>query len=46
MNGAQSAFFRKEEEHTHETTGGSCGTGDTSQRDDLLNKIQASKKAE
>jgi hypothetical protein len=37
---AQSAFTRKEEH----TGGGSCGTGDTSQRDDLLAKIAAAKK--
>ena len=36
MNGAQAAFSRKVE--THESDG-SCGTGDTSQRDDLLAKI-------
>jgi len=38
MNGAQSVFFRKEESHSHED-GGSCGTGDTTQRDELLSKI-------
>jgi len=38
MNGAQSAFSRREEPHDH-GTGGSCGTGDTAQRDDLLSKI-------
>jgi hypothetical protein len=36
MNGAQAAFSRKEEP----ASGGSCGTGDTSQRDDLLAKIK------
>ena len=42
--GARGAFTRKEEEHTHAApaaTGGGCGTGDTSQRDDLLAKIKA-----
>ncbi|MEW6304027.1 MAG: adenosyl-hopene transferase HpnH [Verrucomicrobiota bacterium] len=38
--GAKSAFNRKEEEHAGN---GSCGTGDTSQRDDLLAKIAAKK---
>ena len=38
MNGAQSVFSRKEESHSHETSG-SCGTGDTTQRDDLLSKM-------
>ncbi len=36
MNGAQAAFSHKEEP----ASGGSCGTGDTSQRDDLLAKIK------
>ena len=42
MNGAQAAFSRKaEEDHHHEAhVGGSCGTGDTSERDDLLAKIK------
>jgi len=44
MNGAQSVFSRKEESHSHEE-GGSCGTGDTSQRDELLKKISDTKKA-
>jgi len=39
MNGAQSVFSRREEPHSHETTGGGCGTGDTSERDALLAKI-------
>jgi MoaA/NifB/PqqE/SkfB family radical SAM enzyme len=43
MNGAQSVFSRKEEAHDHAETGGSCGTGDTTQRDDLLAKIAAKK---
>ncbi len=38
MHGAQAAFSRKEESHTHEE-GDSCGTGDTTQRDELLAKI-------
>ncbi len=41
MNGAQSVFSRREEPHAE---GGSCGTGDTSQRDDLLGKISVDKK--
>jgi MoaA/NifB/PqqE/SkfB family radical SAM enzyme len=44
MNGAVSAYMRKEEPHDHAAEGGSCGSGDTTQRDDLLNKIQANKK--
>src|SRR5258708_673971 len=45
MNGAQGAFSRKEEEsHNHDPHVGShCGTGDTSERDDLLAKIAANK---
>src|SRR5437867_3593432 len=43
MNGAQSVFQRREEPHAHEGNG-SCGTGDTSQRDDLLEKIAEAKK--
>src|SRR5581483_1841515 len=39
MNGAQAAFSRKEEGHDHGQGGGSCGTGDTTQRDELLAKI-------
>jgi hypothetical protein len=42
MNGAQSVFSRKEESHSHEN-GGSCGSGDTTQRDELLAKIAAKK---
>jgi MoaA/NifB/PqqE/SkfB family radical SAM enzyme len=41
MNGAQSAFSRREEPHAE---GGGCGTGDTAQRDDLLSKIAVDKK--
>jgi hypothetical protein len=40
MNGAQSVFSRREEPHDHGTGGGSCGTGDTTQRDELLAKIK------
>jgi MoaA/NifB/PqqE/SkfB family radical SAM enzyme len=43
MNGAQSVFQRREEPHEHNGTG-SCGSGDTSQRDELLAKIAAAKK--
>jgi hopanoid biosynthesis associated radical SAM protein HpnH len=41
MNGAQSVFQRREEPVA---SGGGCGTGDTSQRDELLAKIAAAKK--
>jgi hypothetical protein len=45
MNGAQAAFSRKEESHAPNGNGnGSCGTGDTSPRDELLAKIAAAKK--
>jgi MoaA/NifB/PqqE/SkfB family radical SAM enzyme len=44
MNGAQAAFSRKEEEHAH--VGSHCGSGDTSERDELLAKIAESKKTE
>ncbi|EEF59635.1 DUF3463 domain-containing protein [Pedosphaera parvula] len=42
MNGAQSVFSRREEPHNHDHAagGGSCGTGDTTQRDELLAKIK------
>ncbi len=43
MNGAQSVFSRKEENHSHEASG-SCGSGDTTQRDELLAKINRSDK--
>ncbi|MSU59995.1 MAG: DUF3463 domain-containing protein [Pedosphaera sp.] len=47
MNGAQAAFSRKEEAQHHEAHVGShCGTGDTSERDELLAKIAEAKKAE
>ncbi|MBE0542396.1 MAG: DUF3463 domain-containing protein [Verrucomicrobia bacterium] len=45
MNGAQAPFSRKEESHSHEGNG-ACGTGDTSQRDELLAKIAEAKKGE
>jgi MoaA/NifB/PqqE/SkfB family radical SAM enzyme len=45
MNGAQSVFQRREEPHEHGNAGG-CGTGDASQRDELLAKIGAAKKVE
>ncbi len=38
MNGAQSVFQRREDPHEHNGNG-SCGSGDTSQRDELLAKI-------
>lgn len=43
MNGAQSVFSRKEETHSHEPSG-SCGSGDTTQRDEVLAKIVEKKK--
>jgi hopanoid biosynthesis associated radical SAM protein HpnH len=46
MNGAQSVFQRREEAHEHAGNGGSCGTGDTSQRAELLAKIQNGKRVE
>lgn len=43
--GARGAFSRKEEPHEHAPEqGGSCGAGDTSQRDDLLAKLAEKKK--
>lgn len=50
MNGAQSVFQRREEPHPQDhpaagATGGGCGTGDTTQRDELLAKIAEAKKA-
>jgi hopanoid biosynthesis associated radical SAM protein HpnH len=39
MNGAKAAFSRREEPHDHGQGGGSCSTGDTTQRDELLAKI-------
>lgn len=49
MNGAQSVFQRREESHAHSGNAngnGSCGGGDTSQRDELLAKIAEAKKGE
>ncbi|MBW8863700.1 MAG: adenosyl-hopene transferase HpnH [Verrucomicrobia bacterium] len=48
MNGAQAAFSRKEETaHNHEAHVGShCGTGDTTERDELLAKIKDAKRTE
>jgi hypothetical protein len=51
MNGAQSVFQRREEPHDHSANGGngnggSCGTGDTTQRDELLAKIRENGKTE
>ncbi len=44
MNGAQSVFSRKPEPHEHAAdAGGGCGSGDTTQRDDLLAKVAAKK---
>jgi hypothetical protein len=44
---AQSAFSRREEDHAHDENGnGSCGNGDTAQRDELLAKIDEAKKSE
>ena len=42
MNGAQSVFSRREQEPAAES-GPGCGTGDTSERDDLLARIAARK---
>jgi MoaA/NifB/PqqE/SkfB family radical SAM enzyme len=45
MNGAKAAFSRKEESHSHDAHVGShCGSGDTTERDELLAKIAAAKK--
>ena len=39
---ARGAFSRKDDDHAPTSNGsGSCATGDTSQRDDLLAKIKA-----
>ena len=43
LAGAKSAFARGGNDVAETTSGGSCGTGDTSQRDDLLAKIRESK---
>jgi hypothetical protein len=44
MNGAQPILQRREKPLEHNGSGG-CGSGDTSQRDELLTKIKASKDA-
>jgi len=48
MNGAQAAFSRKEEAAPSHAAhvGSHCGTGDTSERDELLAKLAEAKKAE
>jgi hypothetical protein len=47
MNGAQSAFTRKEEPVDHASSNdSSCATGDTTQRDELLSRINGPKKAD
>ncbi|MBI3851334.1 MAG: adenosyl-hopene transferase HpnH [Verrucomicrobia bacterium] len=45
MNGAQAVFQRREEPHEHNGNG-SCGNGDASQREELLEKIADAKKGE
>ena len=45
MNGAQPLFQRRKEPHEHSEGAGSCGSGDTSQRDELLAKIVSNKRA-
>jgi hopanoid biosynthesis associated radical SAM protein HpnH len=45
MNGAQAAFSRKEENHEAHV-GSHCGTGDTTERDELLSKIKDAKRTE
>lgn len=42
--GARGAFSHNEEPHDHTGTDNGCSSGDTSQRDDLLNKIAANRK--
>jgi hypothetical protein len=44
-NGAKSPFHRSGNGHTDAVMAGSCGNGDTSQRDDLLAKIRTANKA-
>ncbi len=41
---AQSAFSRREDEHS--SGGGNCGTGDSSQRDELLARIEDARKTD
>ncbi len=43
MSGGQSVFQRREELHEH-SNGGSCGSGDTGERDGLMRKIANAKK--
>ncbi len=46
---ARGAFSRKDDDHDHghaHAEGGSCGSGDTNQRDELLAKIRDAKKIE
>ena len=38
---ARGAFSRKEDDDAPASAGGSCGTGDSSQRDELLSKIRS-----
>ena len=47
MNGAQAAFSRKPEPHDHAEAplASGCGSGDTTQRDELLAKIAPKKDA-
>ena len=46
MNGAKSVFFHREEAHPEPASGnGGCGSGDASQRDELLAKIALKKDA-
>ena len=46
MNGAKSVFFHREEAQPQPVSGnGACGSGDTSQRDELLAKIAPKKDA-
>ena len=46
MNGAQAAFSHNEGPHQHETHVGShCGSGDTTERDELLAKIADARKS-
>jgi hopanoid biosynthesis associated radical SAM protein HpnH len=45
MSGAQPLFQRRKEPHEHSDGAGSCGSGNTSQRDELLAKIVANKRA-
>jgi hopanoid biosynthesis associated radical SAM protein HpnH len=42
---ARGAFTRKDDDHHEPHVGSHCGTGDTSERDDLLAKIRAAEQA-